>query len=53
MTPIFQNVDSSIYPDPHCFKPERWVNLQDDEFKRMDHYLVPYSKGFRQCVAIK
>jgi cytochrome P450 len=39
-----------IYPDPHAFKPERWL----DEFGRIDilkdKYYVPFHRGHRMCL---
>ncbi|KAL9115055.1 MAG: hypothetical protein Q9187_007356, partial [Circinaria calcarea] len=48
-TLIHQNPD--IFPQPLDFIPERWLDLQDR--KRMERYLVPFSKGTRQCAGIK
>ena len=49
MTPIFNHTDPSIYPSPHTFMPERWLNLSPSEYQHLEHYFVPYSKGSRQC----
>lgn len=48
-TLIHQNPD--IFPQPLEFIPERWLDPQ--ERKRMERYLVPFSKGTRQCAGIK
>jgi cytochrome P450 len=54
--------DASIFPDPTTFKPERWLdrgdaNNQDDNNKSQysprqlrERFLVPFSKGTRNCV---
>ncbi|KAI4198280.1 MAG: hypothetical protein LQ350_005363 [Teloschistes chrysophthalmus] len=53
MTPIFLHVDPNIFPDPHSFLPERWLGLNESERQRLEHYLVPYSRGSRQCSGLK
>lgn len=48
-TLIHQNPD--IYPQPLEFIPERW--LDPIKGQRMEMYLVPFSRGSRQCAGIK
>ena len=48
-TLIHQNPD--IYPQPLEFIPERW--LDPIKGQRMEKYLVPFSRGSRQCAGIK
>ena len=48
-TLIHQNAD--LFPQPLEFVPERWLDL--GERQRMERYLVPFSKGSRQCAGIK
>ena len=48
-TLIHQNPD--IFPQPFEFIPERW--LDPKERQRLESYLVPFSKGTRQCAGIK
>ncbi|KAL4935621.1 cytochrome P450 [Aspergillus oleicola] len=40
--------DSSIFPDPESFKPERW--LDEEERKRMEPYFIPFSAGTRGSI---
>ncbi|KAI4102600.1 MAG: hypothetical protein L6R37_004313 [Teloschistes peruensis] len=47
-TLIHQNAD--IYPDPHTFEPERWVD--PGERQRLEKYLVPFSRGSRVCAGL-
>ncbi|MCJ1311414.1 hypothetical protein MMC25_005085 [Agyrium rufum] len=47
MTSVLIHHDESIFPDSHEFQPERWL-----ENPRLDHYLVSFSKGSRQCLGI-
>ncbi|KAK8132050.1 hypothetical protein PG999_000223 [Apiospora kogelbergensis] len=42
--------DPDIFPDPHTFKPERWLIKGEDQLKRMlDVYLV-FTMGSRMCM---
>ena len=53
---IYMQHDSSVFPDPTSYKPERWLNNPKvavgpgKEEKSLDHYLVPFSKGTRMCI---
>lgn len=47
MTSVLVHQDPFIFPDPHSFRPERWI-----ENPRLDHFLVSFSKGSRQCLGI-
>ena len=53
MTPIFLHINPDIFPDPHAFLPERWLDLSETERQRLEHYFVPYSKGARQCSGLR
>ena len=48
-TLIHQNAD--IFPEPLEFIPERW--LDPVMAQHMEKYLVPFSRGSRQCAGIK
>lgn len=41
--------DEDIYPDSKVFRPERWLGA---EGKRLDKYLVSFSKGSRNCIGM-
>ncbi|KAF9883416.1 hypothetical protein FE257_003499 [Aspergillus nanangensis] len=43
--------DSSIFPDPHSFDPERWLRAAA-KGERLDRYLVNFSKGTRICLGL-
>lgn len=48
MTSLLQHMDASKFPNPTKFDPERWVNNPE----KAEKYLVPFSKGTRQCMGI-
>ena len=39
------NMNSTIFPKPHEFLPERWIDNP-----RLDKHLMTFSKGARMCV---
>ena len=43
--------DPAIFPEPQTFNPDRWLKAAD-EGKRLDRYLVTFSKGPRSCIGI-
>lgn len=49
MSGLYVEFDPKIFPDPHKFKPERW--LEPGAKERLEPYLVTFSKGTRMCVA--
>ncbi|KAL1963024.1 hypothetical protein VTN77DRAFT_8772 [Rasamsonia byssochlamydoides] len=50
MTSVFMHHNESIFPDSHSFNPERWLDPQ--ERKRLDRYMVAFTKGSRQCIGM-
>jgi cytochrome P450 len=51
MSTWIQHTDPSIFPEPHVFKPGRWMGDSANR-ARLDRYLVPFSKGSRACLGI-
>lgn len=47
MTALLQHNDPSKFPNPEKFDPDRWLNN-----KTLEKYLVPFSKGTRQCLGL-
>ncbi|KAL2802295.1 cytochrome P450 [Aspergillus granulosus] len=47
---IHHNED--IFPESHAFTPERWVEVEEAQKRRMDGNLTSFNKGTRQCVAM-
>jgi cytochrome P450 len=43
--------NETVFPDSHRFKPERW--LDPAERKRLEKYMVAFSKGSRQCIGMQ
>ncbi|KIV95977.1 hypothetical protein PV10_03563 [Exophiala mesophila] len=39
-----------IFPDPMKFDPSRWLDA--DNYRRLDHHMVPFGRGSRQCVGM-
>jgi cytochrome P450 len=50
MTSLMQHADPKAFPEPDKFNPERW--LADSPIRANEKYLVPFSKGTRQCLGI-
>jgi cytochrome P450 len=51
MSAMLQHEDPEIFPEPKKFLPERWLPIET-EGQRLHGYLVPFSKGSRQCVGM-
>ncbi|THH01967.1 hypothetical protein EW026_g808 [Hermanssonia centrifuga] len=45
----FVLLDGSIFPDPHSFRPERWLEPSSES---LDHWLVTFCKGPRSCLGV-
>lgn len=48
MTSLLQHNDPSKFSDSKKFSPDRWLNNPE----KIERYLVPFSKGTRQCMGI-
>lgn len=49
MTAMLIHSSAKYFDDPTVFRPERWI---EDTSGRLDKYLVPFSRGTRQCVGL-
>jgi cytochrome P450 len=47
MTSVMIHQNPELFPLPHQFRPERWLDNP-----RLDRYLVSFSKGARQCLGM-
>ncbi|TQS33798.1 hypothetical protein Golomagni_05847 [Golovinomyces magnicellulatus] len=48
----FVHTDSSVYPNPHSFDPDRWTRAAK-EGVALNRYLVNFTKGGRQCIGVQ
>ncbi|KAL0958872.1 hypothetical protein HGRIS_014188 [Hohenbuehelia grisea] len=48
MSNIYLHYNEEVFPNAHEFIPERW--LSDANSKRLDSWLVPFSRGPRMCI---
>jgi cytochrome P450 len=51
LTQKFIHENPEIFPNPHNFSPERWVDPADR--KHLEKYLTPFGRGSRVCVGMK
>jgi len=42
--------DEDVYPDPHLFAPERWLDQDEQTWKLRDAQLIPFGCGGRICL---
>jgi cytochrome P450 len=52
MSYYFIHYDTTIFPSLQKFNPSRWIEAQE-RGERLEKYLVPFSKGSRNCIGIK
>ncbi|KAI4659907.1 uncharacterized protein J4E79_005709 [Alternaria viburni] len=50
-SPYLLNNHPDVFPDPHIFRPERWIEAKA-RGEYLDKYLVTFSKGSRACLGI-
>ncbi|PSR71633.1 hypothetical protein PHLCEN_2v12486 [Hermanssonia centrifuga] len=48
MSNVFVHQSDRVFPEPHVFRPERWL----DPDTPLDNWLVAFHKGRRSCVGI-
>lgn len=41
----------AIFPEPHEFRPERWLDSPPDLLEKMNRDHIPFLLGSRQCIA--
>lgn len=51
MSCLLMHHNETVFPDSHRFEPERW--LDPAERKRLEKYMVAFSKGSRQCIGMQ
>ncbi|KAI9813881.1 MAG: hypothetical protein M1826_002368 [Phylliscum demangeonii] len=52
MTSVMLHENPTLFPDPMTFEPERWLGLDPAERRRLEKYLVNFSKGTRNCMGM-
>jgi len=52
MTQKLTHDNSTIFPSPRSFIPERWL-IAPEERKRLEKYLQPFGRGSRSCIGIQ
>lgn len=50
MSNLFVHLNPDIFPEPHKFRPDRWL---EPGAEALDTWLVAFSKGPRSCLGIK
>lgn len=45
--------NASIFPDPHLFRPERWLEASPEKKASMQRFFVPFGKGSRSCLGME
>lgn len=51
MSTIHVHNNRDLFPEPHLFKPERWLPLET-EGRRLQKYLVAFGRGSRSCLGM-
>lgn len=53
MSNAINHHNEDVYPDSHSFIPERWLDGDEAQRRQMANSLTSFSKGSRQCLAMK
>lgn len=51
MTTLLMHMDSTIYPNPKEFNPERWMDAE--ERRKVEKTYAPFSRGTRICLGMQ
>lgn len=52
MTAILTHDNPTIFPSPRTFIPDRWLHLDGQLNNCLQKYIMPFSKGARNCVGM-
>ncbi|BAE64654.1 cytochrome P450 [Aspergillus flavus] len=52
MTAALVHLNPELFPDPHEFRPERWLDQDGQLHRGLDKYILSFSRGSRQCIGI-
>lgn len=50
MTTVFMHDDTSVFPEPRKFCPERWLDLEAGARRTLDRSFVAFGRGTRSCL---
>ena len=50
MTSMIHHENDEIFPQPKAFKPERWLDCDEVQKRRMLKALTPFGRGTRACL---
>lgn len=53
MSACLVHLDGSVFPQPHKFRPERWLDENGQRHHHLDRHLLSFSKGTRHCVGFQ
>jgi cytochrome P450 len=45
-------MDSTLFPEPEKFNPERWIRAAE-KGEYLNRFIVSFTKGSRQCLGMK
>lgn len=47
------HTDDTIFPNPHSFIPERWIESDPDHLTQMEKAYAPFGRGVRACLGVE
>lgn len=53
MSTVLIHHDETLFPDSHAFVPERWLDDNMQQNRKLERYLLSFSKGSRNCPGMK
>lgn len=53
MTAVLVHLNADLFPEPRAFRPERWLDADGKRDRRLEKYILSFSRGSRQCIGIK
>ncbi|KAK2729306.1 cytochrome p450 [Colletotrichum kahawae] len=53
MSAYLVHTDVRLFPDPAKFAPERWLLRDGRKDRRLERYLLTFSRGSRQCLGMQ
>ncbi|KAF4448037.1 trichodiene oxygenase [Fusarium austroafricanum] len=53
MSAYLLHTDPQVFPEPHQFRPKRWLDKNGQRNRDLDKHLFSFGKGSRQCVGMQ